>query len=268
MKKVVTITESELAKIIKKIISEDFNAFYGVKGKSCFSFIRKKDGTLINGGLTDCGNLDSQGVWTDEALKQKYGSNTPSLMAFGLLTNWAAKFTSKQKPVRTNEDLDLWVSNIKSAQDLEAMKSSFENRLKKWSFGPEVKQKPTFGEAVANSLKVDVGMNHYNMVKKHLSSLGIPMSLGKSASGNSEVRFGKSSSEVKNKFCPQGYKSCSTSYTKCCSSLKIKEVQKCLGIPNPDGKWGPNTNGKIKSLFPKFANSFTDADVATICAKK
>ena len=237
MKKVIRLNESDLVRVIKKLISEDFNAFYGVKGKSCFSWKRLKDGTLIEAGLTDCGNLDSQGVWTDEALKRIYGSNNPSLMAFGLLSNWVGKFRNKKKPTTTNEDLDLWVDNIKSAQDLNALRSSFERRLPSFKFGPEVTKRPTFEEAVAHSLGVDTGMNHFNLVKNHLSKLGIPMSLGKSASVYSEVRFDKSGSgkSTKNKFCPNGYKACSGgTYSKCCSSPKIAEVQKCLGIPNPD----------------------------------
>lgn len=268
MKKIIRLSENDLVKVMKNIISENFNANYGVKGKSCFSFRRKKDGSLISGGMTDCGNLDSQGVWTDEALKRTYGSNNPSLMAFGLLSDWTGKFRTKQKPAKTNEDLDLWVANIKSVQDLDALKSNFEKRLQTWKFGPEVTKKPTFGEAVAYSLGVDTGMNHFNIVKNHLNKLGIPMLLGKSASGDSEVIFDKSGSAQYsgNKFCPQGYKKCSNgTYSKCCSSQKIMQAQKCLGILKPDGKWGPITQNKLKSKFPQFANSFTDSDIATIC---
>jgi hypothetical protein len=65
--------------------------------------------------------------------------------------------------------------------------------------------------------------------------------------------------------CPNGYQACSGTYQKCCSSSKIAEAQKCLGL-NPDGKWGPKTQAKISTAFPQFANSFTDADITTICA--
>jgi len=34
----------------------------------------------------------------------------------------------------------------------------------------------------------------------------------------------------------------------------------------PDGKWGPNTQAKLSSSYPQFANSFTDADISTICS--
>lgn len=67
------------------------------------------------------------------------------------------------------------------------------------------------------------------------------------------------------KFCPNGYQSCSSTYRKCCNSSKIAEAQTCLGL-TPDGKWGPNTQAKLSALFPQFANSFTDADISTICS--
>lgn len=67
------------------------------------------------------------------------------------------------------------------------------------------------------------------------------------------------------RFCPNGYQSCSGTYTKCCSSPKIAEAQTCLGL-TPDGKWGPKTQAKISTAFPQFATSFTDADISAICS--
>jgi hypothetical protein len=67
------------------------------------------------------------------------------------------------------------------------------------------------------------------------------------------------------RFCPNGFRACSGTYTKCCSSPKIAEAQTCLNL-TPDGKWGPNTQAKLSSSYPQFANSFTDADISTICS--
>lgn len=67
------------------------------------------------------------------------------------------------------------------------------------------------------------------------------------------------------RFCTNGYQSCSGSYQKCCKASKIAEAQKCLGLVD-DGKWGPKTQNALSNKFPQFANSFTDADVSTICS--
>lgn len=65
------------------------------------------------------------------------------------------------------------------------------------------------------------------------------------------------------------YKPCSGTYNfNVCKSDVIAQVQGCLGGLVQDGKFGPKTQGKLQSQFPQFANSFTDADVDTICKKE
>lgn len=59
---------------------------------------------------------------------------------------------------------------------------------------------------------------------------------------------------------------CSGTYTQGCESSKVGEVQSCLGGLTVDNKFGPRTAAKLKEKG--FGESFTDADVAKICAKK
>jgi hypothetical protein len=61
------------------------------------------------------------------------------------------------------------------------------------------------------------------------------------------------------------YKSCSGTYTQGCYSEVIKQVQSCLGGLVIDGKFGPKTNEKLKSVG--FSSGFSDNDVDKICDK-
>lgn len=60
------------------------------------------------------------------------------------------------------------------------------------------------------------------------------------------------------------YKPCTGTYKYLCSAKPIETVQACLGM-TPDGKYGPKTQEKLKSLGYE---SFTDADIDKICGKK
>lgn len=62
------------------------------------------------------------------------------------------------------------------------------------------------------------------------------------------------------------YKNCTGTYSLYCKSPKIGEVQSCLGGLTADNAFGPKTLSKLKEKG--FGESFTDADVAKICAKK
>ena len=59
------------------------------------------------------------------------------------------------------------------------------------------------------------------------------------------------------------YKSCTGTYSINCKADAISTVQACVGL-NPDGKFGPKTEAKLKELG---YTSFKDADVTTICSK-
>jgi hypothetical protein len=58
-------------------------------------------------------------------------------------------------------------------------------------------------------------------------------------------------------------------YKKGCWSLKVKEVQSCLGVSPSYGNFGPKTETALKTKFPdkEFYLQFTDADIPTICQK-
>lgn len=60
------------------------------------------------------------------------------------------------------------------------------------------------------------------------------------------------------------YKPCSGTYKYLCKADPIETVQACLGLA-PDGKYGPKTQAKLKSLGYE---SFTDADINKICGKE
>jgi hypothetical protein len=59
------------------------------------------------------------------------------------------------------------------------------------------------------------------------------------------------------------YKDCSGSYTYLCKAKAIETVQACLGLA-PDGKYGPKTQAKLKSMGYE---SFKDSDINKICGK-
>lgn len=63
------------------------------------------------------------------------------------------------------------------------------------------------------------------------------------------------------------YKPCSGEYTRGCKSLKIKEVQICLGMPKKyqTGNFGPITQAKLAEVGKSYSSGFKDADIATIC---
>lgn len=63
-----------------------------------------------------------------------------------------------------------------------------------------------------------------------------------------------------------GYTPCSGTYKINCKSPKIGEAQACLGGLVVDNKFGPKTLAKLKEKG--FGDSFTDADIAKICAKQ
>ncbi len=59
------------------------------------------------------------------------------------------------------------------------------------------------------------------------------------------------------------YKDCSGTYTYLCKAKPIETVQACLGLV-PDGKYGPKTQAKLKSMGYE---SFKDSDINKICGK-
>jgi hypothetical protein len=59
------------------------------------------------------------------------------------------------------------------------------------------------------------------------------------------------------------YKDCSGTYTYLCKAKPIETVQACLGLV-PDGKYGPKTQEKLKSMGYE---SFKDSDINKICGK-
>jgi hypothetical protein len=59
------------------------------------------------------------------------------------------------------------------------------------------------------------------------------------------------------------YKECSGTYTYLCKAKPIETVQACLGLA-PDGKYGPKTQAKLKSMGYE---SFKDSDINKICGK-
>lgn len=73
----------------------------------------------------------------------------------------------------------------------------------------------------------------------------------------------QSSKQNPNKTGGTKYKSCTGTYSINCKADAISTVQACVGL-NPDGKFGPKTEAKLKELG---YTSFKDADVTTICSK-
>lgn len=63
------------------------------------------------------------------------------------------------------------------------------------------------------------------------------------------------------------YKPCTGTYTQNCKSEKIREVQRCLGMPPKyqTGNFGPITFEYLERQGKGFQNGFTDADVSKIC---
>lgn len=61
------------------------------------------------------------------------------------------------------------------------------------------------------------------------------------------------------------YKPCSGTYTQGCYSDVIKQVQGCLGGLVTDGKFGPKTSEKLKTVG--LYGGFSDNDVKIICDK-
>jgi hypothetical protein len=61
------------------------------------------------------------------------------------------------------------------------------------------------------------------------------------------------------------YKPCSGTYTQGCYSDAIKQVQGCLGGLVTDGKFGPKTSEKLKTVG--LYGGFSDNDVKVICDK-
>lgn len=63
------------------------------------------------------------------------------------------------------------------------------------------------------------------------------------------------------------YTPCTGTYTQNCKSEKIREVQRCLGMPPKyqTGNFGPITFGYLERQGKGFQNGFTDADVSKIC---
>lgn len=269
MKNTILLTEKELVNLIRKtIVSEEFDD-YGTPGKFCWSYRRKKDGTLISDRMMDCGLLNPDGTIKDEVSKKIYDvSNT---FASVLLPKfWEGRFLypnsyGKKKPV--DETIEKLINLFSTKEKFQKVKDSFNAGINNYKFNPVVTKRPTFGEALATYLVVDFFKDDYESLKNHLNKLGIKISLGKGPSGLTEIKFydSKSGGSGLTRFTP-----CSGTYNKGCSSTKIAEVQKCLGLSGRDidGKWGDKTQQIIKQQFPEFAKSFTDKDVAVICGKK
>jgi hypothetical protein len=75
----------------------------------------------------------------------------------------------------------------------------------------------------------------------------------------------KKSGTVKTTTTTTKYKPCSGTYTQGCYSEVIKQVQGCLGGLVADGKFGPKTNEKLKTVG--LYGGFSDNDVKIICDK-
>lgn len=272
MKKIVRLSESELVSVINNILFREieqpkklqqireFDEF-GKPGKMCIQWFRKKDGTMITGPITNCEYLDQNGVMKPEIAKKQFGGAYNSLIIMLLCSTW--QFNYLKPGVKKNDKIDLsaLINSIPNKAEFNDFVNKFDERVKTYGFKPGV-PRPTLGEALAVWLGVDSTNVNYDELKKHFEKIGIPMSIGKGAKNFTEIKFNSSQSA-----CPSGYKTCSQTYTKCCVSPKIAEVQKCLGIRNPDGKWGNITQNKLKASFPELENSFKDSDIPKICSK-
>lgn len=67
----------------------------------------------------------------------------------------------------------------------------------------------------------------------------------------------------------EGYKDCTGFYQKGCKTAPdgpIGKVQGCLGGLKQDGKFGPNTEAKLKEKFPEFVGGFRDSEIDKICS--
>lgn len=66
------------------------------------------------------------------------------------------------------------------------------------------------------------------------------------------------------------YTPCTGTYTQNCKSEKIREVQRCLGMPPKyqTGNFGPITFGYLERQGKGFQTGFTDADVSKICKEE
>lgn len=285
MKKIIRMSESDLVGLIKKILSEtpiknqkvfreqfDFTDLedYGKAGKMCVQKVRTKGNNIIDGPVVNCDQLDSNGFLKQEIARDTNKRLGNSQAIYFLIDLWKYKYKAPGVTRRKSGDIDLIAKFWTDKASFDSFVNEFNKKVNSFAFDQGV-QKPSFGEALAWWVNVGESKSNFEPLKQLLDSIGVPSSIGKSASGNPEIIFGSSSNSGqvnKNKFCVTGYKSCSNTYQACCNSQKIAQVQRCLGISNPDGKWGPMTQNKLKAKFPQFAQSFTDDDVATICGKK
>lgn len=273
MKKIVRLSESELVSIINNILLRETKQSrplkqlkewddFGTPGKLCIQWIRKKDGTMITGPMTNCEYLDQNGVMKPEIAKKQYSGAFQDFVIIMLFSNWQYNYLNPGKIKNNGQDLSGLLNYISDKSDFDNFVNKFNEKVKTYKFKPGVPQ-PTLGEALALWLGVDNNKGYFEQFKKHMEKIGVPVSIGKGVKNLTELKFSESQS-----VCSSGYKNCSGKYTICCNSPKIAEVQRCLGIKNPDGKWGQITQNKLKSSFPNFANSFTDSDISTICSNK
>lgn len=280
MRKKVRISESGFVRLIKNILSEtnlkeqyDFTDLedYGKAGKMCVQKIRTRNNNIIDGPVVNCDQLDSNGF-----LKQNIARDTNkrlgnSQAVYFLIDLWKYKYKAPNVTRRKSADIDLISKFWTDKSSFDSFVNEFNKKVDSFSFDQGV-PKPTFGEALAWWINLDESKSNFNELKQLLDNIGVSSSIGKSDAGNTEIVFGatkRSGSINKNKFCDTGYKSCTSgTYTKCCRSQQIAKVQKCLGIANPDGKWGPMTQETLKNKFPQFAESFNDTNISTICGNK
>lgn len=291
MRKTILLTESQLTSLIKKSLKNETKPLlkewgydYGVKGKQCISWQKLKDGTIISGKVVDCEILDKDGFIKKEYSDARSKTVTASATALFFPMSWNARFEYPDKwadkKINDPKDKEYWsdfLSKMRSPQDLMLVAQYATDKLNTFRYHHSVPPlRPNFGEALANYLNTEKTKEYYNMFKNHFNEMGVGISLGKGPTGYDEIIINynagknsnlKKSSNVIPNFCPKGQNKCSGTYTKCCDAPKIAEAQKCLGLDGV-GKWGPKTQKALEQKFPKFAESFTDADVATICAKK
>jgi len=268
MKRKVQLTESQLVGLIKRAINEQNQGKIESKIGGGWCHMKAWDqgkSRFIEGPLIKCSDLGEDGEPLPHVLeKAKTGGK---MIAAGTSLLYYDKY--KENGMKPSENIANKVAELlKNAftGPLKQGKSHKDNFIqylgsKYGSIGGWEKRlgffiQPETYPNIWKDLQTVLGENGIYLYTKN-GPEGTEIHLSDSPTKNANKGSISKTSNVE-------FKSCTGTYKKGCKSETIKKVQNCLGLV-ADGKFGSKTEAKLKSVDPKFATSFTDKDVETIC---